>query len=69
MKWVCYILLYELKVDIDQKYSVGIVNVVNYYCSWKRADFLMAYLRRPTEAFYQQPSLLCSNGTLLANPS
>jgi hypothetical protein len=48
----------------DQKYSVDIVNVVNDYCSWKWQIFLMEYLYRHTEAHYQQPSLLCSNGML-----
>jgi hypothetical protein len=49
------------KHQIDQKYSVDMVNVVNDYCSWKQL-ILMEYLHRGTEAHYQQPSLLCSNG-------
>ena len=52
--------LCPLKYQIDQKYSVDIVNILNDYCSWKRQIFK----GKPTEAHYQQPSLLCFNGTL-----
>jgi hypothetical protein len=51
------------KHQIDQKHSVDMVNVENDYCSWKRQKN-MEYLHRRTQAHYQQPSLLGSNGTL-----
>uniref|UniRef100_A0A8C7K8E1 Serine/threonine-protein kinase BRSK2-like n=1 Tax=Oncorhynchus kisutch TaxID=8019 RepID=A0A8C7K8E1_ONCKI len=44
--------------------DVDIVNVVNGHCSWKRQIILTEHLHRCTEAHYQQPSLLCSSGTL-----
>jgi hypothetical protein len=47
---------------MNQKYSVDIVNVVNDYCCWKWLIKKKIYIY--TEAHYQQPLLLCSNGTL-----
>jgi hypothetical protein len=49
--------------QIDPKYSADIVNVVNDYCSWKWHIFYGISTLR-IETHYQQPSLLCSNGSL-----
>jgi hypothetical protein len=60
--------LKHLKVhQIDQKYSVAIVNVV-MTCSWKQLLKKPEYLHRCTEAHYQQPSLVFQWHVVLANP-
>lgn len=56
-----------IKITLEQKYSLDMVNVVNDY-SWKQLVWNMEYLHRHIKAHFWQPSHLCSNSIVLANP-